>query len=154
MDSDTYTDSDYKELYGHVFAVLAYQGKKLTHKELRSCFVNFVDGKRRTAGQPERFDNRCFVFGDSRVQGSHSPDRYTICSQLQAMLNQRFRGGTYRVENEAIQGASLSVMLSQLKATSLFPGDIVFFVKPHYLWDYKDSGVRLPRRKNYIIASQ
>lgn len=139
MDSDTYTDNDYKELYNYVFAALAYQGKRLAHKNLQSRFVNFADGKRRTTGQPERFDNRCFIFGDSRVQGSHSPDQYTICSQLQAMLNQRLSGAAYRVENEAIQGVSLGVMLSQLKETSLSPGDMVFFVKPHYLWDFRVS---------------
>lgn len=153
IDSDTLTEDDYKAIYGDVFAPL-FLSDSLAHVDLKSRHINFINGKRHTVGQPENYNNRCLVFGDSRIQGSHSQDKYTICSQLQAMLNEKKLSHRYLVENEAIQGASLTIMLLQLKQAKLCPGDIILFVKPHHLLTGKNSGVHLSNEEGlyYFIS--
>ena len=82
-------------------------------------YINVVDGRRRTVGSPLT-GPRILIFGGSTVLDAEVPDDYTIASQLQSLVGDR-----WRVENYGVSGASLADNLAWLRVLDLRPEDVV-----------------------------
>ena len=69
-------------------------------------FINYVHGRRVTTDQPEKFKHVVYLLGGSTVACEQVPDRYTIASYLQRLMNSNYPG-EYKVVNYA-RGLSCS----------------------------------------------
>lgn len=96
-------------------------------KDFSGRFFNTSNGRRKTAFQPEKFENTIYLFGDSTVYGAEVPDEHTIASQLQLLFN-KAHPEKYVVENFGITSFTTDKQLKMLKAVNkLKPEDIVIF---------------------------
>jgi hypothetical protein len=88
-----------------------------------------INGKRRTAYQPERYKNKIYFFGPCYHFGRNAPFDRTIESYLQKMLNEN--NLPYRVENEGQAFTDRwQDMFYNLNALDFKSGDIIFFFYP------------------------
>jgi lysophospholipase L1-like esterase len=92
----------------------------------RGDFINVINHRRNTVGQPEGFRNTIYLFGGSTIFNIAVPDQYTVASQLQQLINQSFPD-LYRVENLGVIGVTTDQQLFRLKSLELQPGDVVIF---------------------------
>jgi lysophospholipase L1-like esterase len=88
--------------------------------------INVEQGKRHTTDQPATFDQRVLIFGGSTMFSSEVPDRYTIASWLQRLVNQR-PGPRWRVENLGTSSTIAAQHTERLTGFDLQTGDIVVF---------------------------
>ncbi len=88
-------------------------------------YVNIVDGFRLTTHAPAIADRRVLLFGGSTLFGQEVPDRYTIASYLQRMLNDA--GVRWQVRNFGLPGMNAAQQTLVLKRVSLRGGDIVVY---------------------------
>ena len=89
-----------------------------------------INGKRRTAYQPDKYLNRIYFLGPCHYFGRNAPFDKTIESYLQQMLNEN--NLPYCVENEGQAFSERTQdMYYNLNALNLKAGDIIFF----YIWD-------------------
>jgi phosphopantetheine adenylyltransferase len=116
--------------------------QRIEYENHNGRYIRYDDGKRNTTNQPEIFERRCLVFGDSIVWGNYSSDKYTVCSQLQRKLNENDLLRKYKVENFAVSALSLNLMLLNLKKILLNAGDIVCLCKP-VIWIYSDVSINI-----------
>jgi lysophospholipase L1-like esterase len=99
----------------------------ISPKDFSGRYFNTSDGIRKTCFQPEKFENKVYIFGDSTVYGSEVPDEHTIPSQLQIHFN-KFYPEKYIVLNYGITSFSSDKQLKMLKTVNdLKQGDIVIF---------------------------
>ena len=83
------------------------------------------NGKRLTANQPEKFQNRIYFIGPCHFAGAWDPYDKTIESYLQQLINEN--NLPYRVENESQRCAGrYQDMFYNLNALNPAPGDIIF----------------------------
>jgi lysophospholipase L1-like esterase len=89
---------------------------------------NVVEAKRVTTDPPPRdkVKTRLLLFGGSTAYCSEVPDRFTIASILQRLLNDA-TGGTVQVENYGATSITIRQQLVRLKGTPLRAGDRVVF---------------------------
>ena len=88
-------------------------------------YFNIVDGYRLTTDAPANADRRVLLFGGSTLFGQEVPDRHTIASYLQRMLNDE--GVRWQVRNFGLPGMNATQQTLILQSVPLRAGDIVVF---------------------------
>ncbi|MFM9085303.1 MAG: SGNH/GDSL hydrolase family protein [Acidimicrobiia bacterium] len=112
-------------------------------------YINVVDGRRRTVGSPLT-GPRILIFGGSTVLDAEVPDDYTIASQLQSLVGDR-----WRVENYGVSGASLAGNLAWLRVLDLRPEDVVVTLSGvNNVGGVVDRGARWPALYETLDASR
>src|SRR5262245_57834639 len=94
--------------------------------DFRGRYFSVSHGRRHTTDQPESWTGRVLLFGGSAVFGQEVPDRWTLASCLQRLLNQH-PGPRRRVENHDACSAIAAQQLERLRQTDVRPGDVVTF---------------------------
>lgn len=94
------------------------------HINTSGNYLNVSDGRRRTAGLPEDFENTIWLFGGCVFFGYVVPDDGTIASQMQYCLNIR-EGKKWRVVNLGTWGGNFDNTHLRLKTLPMKKGDIV-----------------------------
>ena len=84
------------------------------------------DGRRQTAYQPAVSENRVLLFGGSTVFCAEVPDRETIASHLQLLINES-TGPPLAVENYGVPAMNAGQQYARMQTIRLRPGDIVVF---------------------------
>lgn len=93
--------------------------------DFNSTYVNIVSGKRITLGQPEKYKNRIYVYGQCTTRGTGVEDGETIPSYLQQLVNQH-KSNSFRVENCATGcGSDLYDDIMHMKMERFKSGDVV-----------------------------
>lgn len=95
--------------------------------DMESDFFNTIDGRRITIDQPDEFSNTIYFFGDCNIAGFRAEDSFTVCSQLQRMLNKKqISRKIYKVANEACGYADPegAIKFNRILATDFCKGDI------------------------------
>lgn len=88
-------------------------------------FLNVVGGLRVTADAPKAIKQRFFIFGGSTVFCGEVSDKFTLCSQIQAEINQhKF---STAVVNFGRHGSTLQNRVIYLKLCDLRKEDLVLF---------------------------
>lgn len=96
--------------------------------------IQIKDGKRKTAYQPEHFQNRIYILGTCHYFGTNAPFDKTITSYLQKMLNEN--NLPYRVENEGqCYWGRYQDVFYNLNKLNLAPGDIIFIYIENLMTD-------------------
>ena len=98
----------------------------ILHKDFHGKYFNITNGLRVTTGQPADFRNRVLLFGGSTLFCQEVPDRHTIASYLQQILNAR-QSSHYKVENYGTVAMNVAQQTERLLVTPVHPGDIVIF---------------------------
>ncbi len=93
--------------------------------DFKGRYFNIVGGYRVTTDAPANSDRRVLLFGGSTLFGQEVPDRHTIASYLQRMLNDE--GVRWQVLNFGLPGMNAAQQTLILKQVSLEPGDIVAY---------------------------
>lgn len=118
-----YTNSQVVELLKRATTMLNPDGST-TMTDDAAPLIRIHNGKRMTAYQPVRFQNRIYVFGTCYQYGFQAPFDKTIESYLQKMLNEA--NLPYRVENEGqFYWNRFQDMFYNLNALSPAPDDII-----------------------------
>lgn len=81
---------------------------KIVHADCRSKYVNIVNNRRYTVGQPEDAEYEVHVFGGCNAFGFGTDDRYTMSSFLQELINKYYgfaKNSKYAVYNWGTWGA-------------------------------------------------
>lgn len=94
-------------------------------RDFRGRYINIADGFRVTTDAPANAERRVLLFGGSTLFGQEVPDRYTIASHLQRMLNKQ--GVRWRVRNFGMPGMNAAQQTLILKRVPLRSGDIVVY---------------------------
>ena len=104
----------------------AIKSENLQHMpEFNGDFLNVVDGLRVTVDAPKVVRQRFFIFGGSTVFCGEVSDKFTLCSQIQAEINQhKF---STAVVNFGRHGSTLQNRVIYLKLADLRKGDLVLF---------------------------
>ena len=87
-----------------------------------------VDGKRLTTDVPKNVDSRIWLFGGSTVQNHEVPNKYTIASYLQRMVNESLDPKRFGVENRGFSSVTVNQQNDLLGAESVRNGDIVIYL--------------------------
>lgn len=97
-------------------------------KDTKGSYINIVDGIRATTNSPTKAKNRVWVFGGSTIICMEVPDRYTIPSQIQKILNER-NLTSYQVINLGATSLTTKHQLWRLihSSNDIKKGDIVVF---------------------------
>ena len=96
---DTF-DADYLiQLYDGA-KVITVNGEK-TVADFSSKYVNIINGRRLTTGQPDKFHNKINIYGPCTVRGTGVEDGQTIASFLQMKINSKYPDA-YCVVNQGI----------------------------------------------------
>jgi hypothetical protein len=101
-------------------------GEYVLPEDFTGEHVNVRDGRRRTTDQPSRSAGTVYLFGGSTVFNSEVPDRWTVASCLQRLLNER-TGSRWRVENLGVSSMSAAQQTRRLHRIDVRPGDVVLF---------------------------
>jgi len=88
-------------------------------------YFNIVDGYRLTTDAPAKADRRVLLFGGSTLFGQEVPDRHTIASYLQRMLNDE--DVHWQVLNFGLPGMNAAQQTLILEKMPLKVGDIVVY---------------------------
>lgn len=96
--------------------------------DTKGSYINIVDGIRVTTGSPSNPKNRVWVFGGSTIMCQEVPDRYTVPSQIQKILNEKYPE-TYQVINLGATSLTTKHQFWRLfnSTKELKKGDIVIF---------------------------
>lgn len=97
-------------------------------RDMSSPVAHVEHGRRRTIGQPERYERCIYVAGPCMAAGAYVDDRHTIPSLLQEKINRA--GLKCKVENYGVNvGEKIVLYLNMLLSAPLAQGDIVVFDK-------------------------
>lgn len=99
----------------------------------RGKYTNVIDGKRRTVGVPQKWENRIFILGACTVLGNLVKDEETIPSLLQQYINGSGYGN-YSVVNLGVYG--LPVYSDMILRQRLRQGDIVICLNSYKKGEY------------------
>ncbi len=91
-------------------------------KDIRSPYLNIVNGERVTTGQPAEADRTIWCFGPCIIIGGFVEDKYTIESILQKKINDD--GYSCKVVNCGCHETPYQEMI-RITSTPMKPGDIV-----------------------------
>jgi hypothetical protein len=89
-------------------------------------YVNVEHGQRRTTDSPAVARHTLFVIGGSAIYAAEVPDRETIPSHLQRLLNAR-QPGEWRVENYGTVSVTTAQQVELLRTLPVRRGDLVVF---------------------------
>lgn len=123
-----YQGADY---FGSAFlaeAEASVSGRISTIAELRDFsgrYFNVENGFRVTTDVPPNPQRRVLMFGGSTLFGQEVPDRHTIASYLQRMLNES--GVRWEVRNFGLPGMNAAQQTLILQRVALRAGDIVVY---------------------------
>lgn len=101
-------------------------GLCIPRKDRISKHINIIDGLRQTTDQPNNAEKSIFLFGGSTVICLEVPDRYTVASWLQKLINEK-SSIPYKVVNVGADSVTTTQQLARLKILALQPDDIVVF---------------------------
>lgn len=103
------------------------------------------EGKRRTIKNPAPNAKKVFMFGGSTMWGTGTPDRYTIPSQLQALLGSEYDVYNFG-ETAFVSVQELNLLLEQL-SKGFIPDVVIFYdgVNDTYASLYSPGKVRHPQ---------
>lgn len=94
-------------------------------RDFRGRYFNVVNGFRVTTDTPSDPERRVLMFGGSTLFGQEVPDRHTVASYLQRMLNEA--GVRWQVRNFGLPGMNAAQQTLILKRVALRPGDIIVY---------------------------
>ena len=94
-------------------------------KDFAGRYFNVQNGFRVTTDSPKHFSRRVLLFGGSTLFGQEVPDRFTIASALQRLLNDA--GQDWKVLNFGLPGMNARQQTQILKEVEVEPGDMVVF---------------------------
>jgi hypothetical protein len=89
-------------------------------------YCNVRSGKRRTTYQPAVWKHRLLLFGGSTLFSQEVPDRWTVASCLQRLLNQQ-PGQRWLVENYGTCSMCAAQQTERLQQIQVRAGDLVVF---------------------------
>lgn len=137
-------DTDYLvQLYDGA-KVVTMNGKK-TVADYTSKYVNIVNGRRITIGQPEKFHNKINIYGPCTVRGTGVEDGQTIASFLQDKINNKYPD-SYCVVNQGIGcGSNIADDIARIRTTVFQKGDVVILC--HHI---NESFLRFCKKNNII----
>jgi len=127
-----YSDSDYDvksfidESYNLPGWDTPLNSRLLIPRNFQGRYISIDKGVRHTTDQPSTFDNVIYVFGGSTIFNNEVPDRYTVTSFLQRLVNDN-SSKRYKVENYGATSVVSSQELERLKLIQLQKGDMVIF---------------------------
>ena len=93
--------------------------------DYQSDYFNVENGFRVTTDVPQGMSRRVLLFGGSTLFGQEVPDKHTIASYLQRMLNDS--GRAWKVFNFGLPGMNANQQVSILKTIPLRSTDIIIF---------------------------
>lgn len=94
--------------------------------EIRGSYFNVnEEGIRRTVGQPEKYEDKIFVFGGSTAWGYGLADEYTIPSEIQKLVPDTLVVNMAEMSYNATQ--ELNKLLISLTEGELNEGTVLFF---------------------------
>ena len=93
--------------------------------DYQSDYFNVKNGFRVTTDVPQGMSRRVLLFGGSTLFGQEVPDKHTIASYLQRMLNDS--GRAWKVFNFGLPGMNANQQVSILKTIPLRSTDIIIF---------------------------
>jgi lysophospholipase L1-like esterase len=96
--------------------------------DTKGIYINILDGIRKTTGVPANPKHKVWIFGGSTIMCQEVPDRYTVPSQIQRILNEKYPG-IYKVINLGATSLTTRHQLWRLNndAKDIGLGDIVIF---------------------------
>lgn len=127
-----YKDSTYdvKHFVNQTFGKLEWYTPEETRlvipKDFKNDYLSIKDELRDTSFQPEVYKNTIYVLGGSTVFCAEVPNDFTLPSQLQKMINEKYPN-KYKVENYGSTSVVSSQELERLKTINLKKDDIVIF---------------------------
>jgi hypothetical protein len=89
-------------------------------------YINVQDGQRATTDQPTCCTRRVLLFGGSTLFNREVPDRWTVASCLQRLLNQQAES-PWRVENYGACAMIARQQTERLRQTPVHPQDLVIY---------------------------
>jgi [citrate (pro-3S)-lyase] ligase len=117
-------DTDYLiQLYDGA-KVITVNGEK-TVADYSSKYVNIINGRRLTVGQPEKFHNKINIYGPCTVRGTGVEDGQTIASFLQDKVNKNYPDSYYVVNQGIGCGSTIYDDIKRIETTVFQSGDIV-----------------------------
>lgn len=117
-------DTDYLVKLYEGAKVITVNGMK-TVADYTSQYVNIINGRRATIGQPEKFHNKINIYGACTVRGTGVEDAQTIASYLQKNINVHY-SDSYMVVNQGVGcGSTVFDDIARIKTTVLKAGDVV-----------------------------
>lgn len=126
----SYSDYNVKSLVDESYALPGWETppgtRLLIPKNFHGHYISIDNGVRHTTDTPSAFDNVIYVFGGSTIFNNEVPDRYTVTSFLQRLVNNN-SSKRYKVENYGATTVVSSQELERLKLIQLKRGDIVIF---------------------------
>ena len=104
----------------------AIKGKDFMHMpDYQGQFLNVLGGLRVTTNHPTQLRQQLYVFGGSTVFCGEVSDNFTLCSQLQVVVNEN--DYSTRVINFGRHGSTFRNRLLFLERCNLLEGDLVLF---------------------------
>ena len=108
---------------------------------IKTKYINIINNKRVTEYQPNNFENTIYLFGGSTIFGAEVPDKDTVASQLQQILNIE-NSEKYKVENLGVTGLRIEDQIKRIKKIDFKKDDILIFydgVNEIYQYLYRAS---------------
>lgn len=102
-------------------------------KDVQSPYLNVVNGRRVTVGQPQEAERVVWFFGPCLMVGSYVEDKHTIESLLQARLNRE--GYSCKVENCGCYEETPYQEMIHLASSPIKPGDVVVIYLDNRFFD-------------------
>ncbi len=106
-------------------------------KDVKSRYLNVVNGERVTIGQPTEADRTIWFFGPCLIIGNYVEDRHTVESFLQERLNRE--GYSCKVVNCGCYEESPYQEIIHITSTPMKPGDVVVFNLDNRIFDAAES---------------
>ena len=121
---------EWSNLHPECKSNIVHDGEGYSLKESDTPFCRGytrINGKRITTDVPERVRNRIWIFGGSTVQNHEVPNRYTVASYLQRMVNEKLSVKRFGVENRGFSSVTVNQQNDLLRKENIKKGDIVVF---------------------------
>ena len=116
--------------------------KEFENQQFRSTELNVIDGRRVTANSPSRVRQNIYLLGGSTVFCSEVPDRYTVTSFLQRLINAV--DNSISVSNHGQRGATTANRLRYFESLDgISKDDIAIF-----LFGDNDCGTYLDQKRH------
>ena len=120
-----YDEKSIDELYYNIPCTI-YKDNDFILNENISRFYNVVNGRRFTEYAPNQYENIVHIFGHSIQMGYYTEDKYTISSQLQKKLNEKYNN-KFKVINYGVQGINGEQLYNKINNIQFKKNDIIIF---------------------------
>ena len=133
---------DAKKLIKEAFEIRHVQvDGNLQPLDRKGMYINIKNNKRVTTDQPINYTNKIFIFGGSTIFNSEVPDKFTIASFLQRLININYNK-KYKVINYGVSGLLIEDQLRKIKQIKFNENDIVILydgINEIYQYLYRGS---------------